>query len=146
MNRSLEYIEGSIAMNEALDISNEEIANVVPLWPLIFQSLAITICLGCSTIFHVGKDRDCTANWWLSKLDYLGICFNILGCSTNIIFYGFACSDVHHSRNAFALLLICMCFGSFKFSLNPSFNDASKMPVRVGLFLALGWSAAMPLA
>jgi len=117
----------------------------VPRWPLVIFAITACFCMGSSAAYHLLQIHSAWLNELLSRLDYGGICFLIMGSSYPPIFYPFACKEVHGARNFFLALITTTSMSAFIFCMCPIFATPTFRPVRGFMFIILGLSAAAPM-
>lgn len=94
----------------------------VSLAPVLVMILTFVFCLSCSAIFHLFNAKSENWNKVLARLDYGGIAFAIFGGNLPIIYYGFACNDIHYERYILISVMGFLCFGSFITTLIDKFE------------------------
>ena len=106
--------------------------------------MSAVFCLGASAWYHLFQIHSKKVNSILSRLDYGGISFLIMGSSYPPIFYVFTCEQVYHIRNSFLALITttsCLCF---VVTMLPLMNAPKFRPFRGIMFIILGLSAGIP--
>lgn len=121
--------------------SADYILSYISLWPLIIMAAAFMVCLALSTIFHLFSSQSAWLNKVLSRLDYGGISFAILGGNMPVIFYGLACEPTHGLRYGTIALMSVLCLGAFITTLLDRFEQPKYRPIRAGLFIGAGLSS-----
>lgn len=108
---------------EIMDLLREDnILTYHSVWPMVFQLLSVTMCLGCSAIFHTYWIQSEKIYEILARLDYGGITAVITGTSYNMIFYCFSCAPVYTERNIFFFLVTFTAITTFGTMLVPGLN------------------------
>ena len=120
------------------------ILNYTPRWPMIVNAFSAVFCLGASAWFHLFQIHSKKMNSILSRLDYGGISFLIMGSSYPPIFYIFACEPVYTTRNWFLGLITTTSSLAFFVTMLPSMSAPKFRPFRGFMFIILGLSAAIP--
>jgi len=100
-------------------------------------------CLGFSWLYHTCACHSKKASSLLSKLDYAGIAFMIMGSFTPCIYYGFYCLFYH--KIVYLTCETVLGVSSIIVALWDKFATPAFRAVRAGLFLALGCSGIIPI-
>jgi len=101
------------------------------------------MCLGFSWLYHTCSCHSPKASKLLSKLDYAGIAFMIMGSFTPCIYYGFYCLFYH--KVVYLATEIVLGISSIILALWDKFATPGFRAVRAGVFLALGCSGIIPV-
>lgn len=100
-------------------------------------------CLGFSWLFHTCSCHSKKTSSFLSKLDYAGIAFMIMGSFTPCVYYSFYCLFYHKVIYLTCILILgtsCIIIALWDKFATPAFRA-----VRAGVFLALGCSGIIPI-
>lgn len=100
-------------------------------------------CLGFSWLYHTCSCHSKKASKLLSKLDYAGIAFMIMGSFTPCIYYGFYCLFYH--KIAYLSCEIALGVSSIIVALWDKFATPAFRAIRAAVFLALGCSGIIPV-
>jgi len=100
-------------------------------------------CLGFSWLYHTCSCHSKKASALLSKLDYAGIAFMIMGSFTPCIYYGFYCLLYH--KIAYLTSEIILGISSIIVALWDKFATPGFRAIRAAVFLALGCSGIVPV-
>lgn len=101
------------------------------------------MCLGFSWLYHTCSCHSRKASKLLSKLDYAGIAFMIMGSFTPCIYYGFYCLFYH--KIAYLTSEIVLGVSSIIVALWDKFATPGFRAIRAAVFLALGCSGIVPV-
>mmetsp|Transcript_12321 Transcript_12321/g.12336 ORF Transcript_12321/g.12336 Transcript_12321/m.12336 type:complete len:312 (-) Transcript_12321:32-967(-) len=115
---------------------------VVHRWPVLVFLVSASVCLGCSTLYHLFKAHSLTLNLFMSRLDYAGISFLIAGSCFPAFYYTFYC------REAFIWIYLVgisvAAIVTFVLSLTPQFQRADLIWLRALAFIVLSSLGAIP--
>jgi len=100
-------------------------------------------CLGFSWLYHTCACHSKKASSLLSKLDYAGIAFMIMGSFTPCIYYGFYCHYYH--KIVYLTCETVLGVSSIIVALWDKFATPAFRAIRAGVFLALGCSGIIPI-
>jgi len=112
---------------------------------LIFTAFFIgaICCLGFSWLYHTCACHSKKASSLLSKLDYAGIAFMIMGSFTPCIYYGFYCLFYH--KIVYLTVEVVLGVSSIIVALWDKFATPAFRAIRACVFLALGCSGIIPI-
>mmetsp|Transcript_9895 Transcript_9895/g.13408 ORF Transcript_9895/g.13408 Transcript_9895/m.13408 type:complete len:158 (-) Transcript_9895:313-786(-) len=122
-----------------------EILSIIPSYPLIIQLLSAMICLGCSALYHMIKDKSEEAHLIYSRLDYAGISLLIFGGCYPFIYYCFACDDVFWLKAMFLSILFTFALMCTIVTFIPKFESPKFRAVRAFMFIGFGLCPIVPM-
>eukprot|EP00741_Cyanophora_paradoxa_P013362 tig00020684_g12904.t1 len=106
----------------------------------IFSAIA---CFTASTIFHLFRAHSDTTHKLLARLDYSGIAIMVAGSMVPLLYYGFACEA--WLRNVYCTVALSLGAACCAFNVLPGFDRGEYRVFRTGMFLAFGFSGAVPV-
>jgi len=112
-------------------------------WPLYVFVATALMCLGASAVYHLfGTANERWANR-LGAFDYAGIVVLIFGSCVPICYYGFYTSPLY--RHLYLWTMLALGTALFSCIFRAFFYSAAWRTLRVGLFVAFGVAALVPL-
>lgn len=99
-------------------------------------------CLFCSFFFHTCSCHSVEVSNVLSKLDYSGITFLIVGSFVPWLYFGFYCELI--ARTVYSAFIVILGIVCLIVAMKDTFATPEYRPCRAALFVSLGLSAVIP--
>ncbi len=101
-----------------------------------------TICLLCSTLFHILHNHSKSIHSLFSRFDYSGIAFLITGSSIPAYYYGFYCAWI--AKYTHISVVVVLCAICITISMWRKFNTPKYRVFRFVVFVLFGLYGVVP--